>query len=123
MNNTEVDWDRTIRFSAEASDPDGGPLTFTWRLSDGRMIHQDSGVTCSTFSRRLPSGRMNIVILDVTDAGGMATREFFYIGVGPENNVWEIPWMMIGDCALAFVVAALLVLLLGRRRRRVIRDR
>jgi hypothetical protein len=119
MNNTEVDWDRTVRFSAEAADPDGGSLTFTWRFSDGRIIHQDSGATNSSFSRRLPSGRMNIVLLDVTDTGGMVTREFFYIDVGPQTNDMEIPWMMIGDCALAFVVAVLLVLLLGRRRRRV----
>ena len=118
MNNTGVDWDRTIRFSAEAQDPDGGPLTFTWRFSDGRIIRQDFGVTNSSFSRRLPSGRMNILVMDVTDVGGMVTREFFYIDVGPQNNVWEIPWMMIWECALASVVAVLLVLRLGMRKSR-----
>jgi hypothetical protein len=123
MNNTEVDWDSTIRFSAEAVDPDGGPLAFTWRFSDGRIIHRDSGVTNSSFSRRMPSGRMNIVVLDVTDAGGMVTREFFYIDVGAQGNDMEITWAMIWECALAFVVAILLVLRLGTRKSRISRDR
>ena len=108
MNNTEAGWDRSIRFGAEAFDPDGGPLTFTWRLSDGRIIHQDFSVNISTFSRRLPSGRMNMVLLDVEDSGGMVTRETIYINVGARGNGIEDSWTMIWECMLAALAAALL---------------
>ena len=81
LNNTEVDYNAKITFRANATDPDGDPMTFYWRLSDGTLLKTETGKTSSTFSRTLSGGKQHIVVLEVQDGKGGVSRQYLYIKV------------------------------------------
>jgi hypothetical protein len=81
LNNTEVDYNAKITFRANATDPDGDPLTFYWRLSDGTLLKTETGKTSSVFSKILSGGKQHIVVLEVQDGKGGVTRQYLYIKV------------------------------------------
>jgi hypothetical protein len=84
LNNTEVEYNAKITFRANATDPDGDPLTFYWRLSDGTLLKTETGKTSSVFQKTLSGGKQHIVVLEVQDGKGGITRQYLYIKVKAE---------------------------------------
>jgi hypothetical protein len=81
QNNTEVAFGTSISFCATALDPDGDPVTFYWRLSDGTLLKTQSGVSTSSFSKVLPGGQQHLVVLEVQDGRGGIARQYIYVNV------------------------------------------
>jgi hypothetical protein len=83
-NNTKFQYNTKITFRATATDTDGGPLTFYWRLSDGTLLKTSTGTNSSAFSKYFSGGKQYIVVLEVHDSFGGATRAYLYIKVAPK---------------------------------------
>ena len=81
LNNTEVAYNTKLTFRANATDPDGDTLTFFWRLSDGTLLKTETGKLSSTFAKVLDAGKLHLVVLEVQDGKGGATRQYIYIKV------------------------------------------
>jgi len=81
QNNTEAKYGTSLAFSANATDPDGDNMTFYWRLSDGTLLKTETGKTSSAFAKTLEAGKLHIVVLEVQDGKGGATRQHIYITV------------------------------------------
>jgi len=106
LNNTEVPSGARVVFKANATEPDGEPLTFIWRLSDGTLLWTQTGTNSSTFSKRLAPG-LHIVVLDVEDGQGGVARQYIYVKVGqPDNPPFDLPWAWIGGVAAAITLIA-----------------
>jgi hypothetical protein len=116
QNNTEVDAGKKLNFCATANDPDGDPLTFTWRLSDGTTLKTDSGKTTSQFGKVLASGKQHIVVLEVSDGQGGVNRMYIYVKVRAQaKNTGFIPGFETAAMGLAMAVAALGVAMYRRK--------
>jgi hypothetical protein len=108
VNNTEVAYGTSISFCATANDPDGDPVTFYWRLSDGTLLNTQSGVKTSSFSKVLPGGMQHLVVLDVQDGNGGIARQYIYIRVGgnlPPNAAIDAPENVTSRKAVSFSAA------------------
>ena len=116
LNNTEVAWDFKVTFRANASDPDGNPITFYWRESDGTLLKTQTGVTQSVFTKTLAPGKQHIIVLEVQDNQGGVTRQYIYIKVGAKSGGGTfIPGF---ETVVAFAAVALAVVAIALMRRR-----
>jgi len=101
-------------FRVAAADPDGDPLTITWRL-DGVVV------AAGTASFLFPAAHAGVFRLNVTVSDGTdATWHEWTIRVGPQSGASGglTPDLALGVVIAASVVAGLAGLLLRRRRRR-----
>jgi hypothetical protein len=116
QNNTEVSYGASVKFCATANDPDGDPMTFYWKLSDGTLLKTQSGVKTSSFSKGLSSGKQHIVVLEVQDGKGGIARQYIYVKVGnKEAGTSIIPGFETFTVGLTILVAGLAVALMRRR--------
>jgi len=116
LNNTEVDYNAKITFRANATDPDGDPMTFYWRLSDGTLLKTETGKTSSTFSKILSGGKQHIVVLEVQDGKGGISRQYLYIKVKAKPASTGIVPGFEGIAAVGAVALAGLAIALMRRK-------
>jgi hypothetical protein len=108
MNNTEGEGGRKFTFRACATDPDGDPVTFAWRFSDGTVLRTDTGKNSSTFSKELPAGYY-IVILDISDGNGGLTRQYIHLKIDPpppEPDFLGSIWLGFAAIVPLFVLVA-----------------
>jgi len=116
QNNTEVSSGASVKFCATASDPDGDPMTFYWRLSDGTLLKTQSGVKSSSFSKVLSPGKQHIVVLEVQDGKGGVARQYIYVKVGAKTTgTGFIPGFETVTVGLTILVAGLAIALMRRR--------
>jgi len=117
LNNTDMGSNARINFKAGAYDPDGDPVTFFWRLSDGTLLRTQTGTNSSAFSKSLVPG-LHIIVLDVEDGQGGVARQYIYVKVpAPPPPSLEIPLVWIGGVAVAIVLIAATASFWGRKRR------
>ena len=116
QNNTEVSYNANVKFCATANDPDGDPVTFYWRLSDGTLLKTQSGVKTSSFSKVLSGGKQHIVVLEVQDGKGGVARQYIYVKVGAKTTDGNfIPGFETVTVGLTILVAGLAIALMRRR--------
>jgi hypothetical protein len=116
LNNTEVAWDAKVTFRANATDPDGNPMTFYWRESDGTVLKTQTGVTSSVFSKTLSPGKQHIIVLEVQDNQGGVSRQYIYIKVGSKQaGPGFIPGFETVAALAAVALAAVAIALMRRR--------
>jgi hypothetical protein len=117
LNNTEVSTSAKITFRVSAHDPDGDPMMFFWRLSDGRLLHAGTGKNSSTFSRCLAPGH-HIVVLEVQDDQGGVVRQYIYVNVGHSGDPpIELPWAWIWGLSATLILIAATASFRRRKRR------
>jgi hypothetical protein len=117
QNNTDVSYGASVKFCATASDPDGDPMTFYWRLSDGTLLKTQSGVTTSSFSKVLSGGKQHIVVLEVQDGKGGVARQYIYVKVGAKaSSSNPLPGFESVTVGLTILVAGFAVALMRRRK-------
>jgi hypothetical protein len=117
LNNTRCSG-AALDFRATASDPDGDPLTFVWRLSDGTVLRTQSGTNGSSFKTKLSPDRSFIVILEVTDGQGGLERQYIYLRTGPgDTGQQQIPVLGAGLVIAAIALTTATASFWRRKRR------
>ncbi|HKZ47298.1 MAG TPA: PKD domain-containing protein, partial [Thermoplasmata archaeon] len=107
-----LDADDGLAFDVQASDPDGDPLTYLWRL-DGVPVGGDS--RSYLFQRGIGPYRLNVT---VSDGNLVAWREWEITVQGPPSPPpGEATPLAVAGIFFAVMAASVLLLLLWHRRR------
>ena len=72
-------------FAATASDPDGDPMTYTWRFADGTVFHDGQAVSTQLVGSTL-DGSLNLTVTDTR--GGSATTSTNRFVLASMTNDW-----------------------------------
>jgi hypothetical protein len=107
LNNTELGYNCNVTIKASAYDPDGDPVKFFWRLSDGKLLRTESGRNTSAFSKRLAPGS-HIIVLDVEDGRGGLARQYIYVKAPfepPASPEIQLAWVAFDAAAIVLTAA------------------
>jgi len=123
QNNSQFDPGRSINFIAEATDPDGDPITIKW-LENGQEIHasqSENGTILDSWSKKFNSGTTHVIEVIVKDSGGLTSYYYFTIDVKIGTPEPPIYYRLCGySCLLCLSLSVSLVAIIKKGRTRSI---
>jgi hypothetical protein len=107
QNNTQFDAGKKINFIADASDPDGDPITLIW-LENGKEIERfqiPNGTGLHNWEAKFKAGTTHVIELVVTD-GELESRYYLTLVIKPKKDDGGIPGFEIMVAIFAMTIVA-----------------
>lgn len=109
QNNSQFDHGKKVNFIAEASDPDGDPITINW-YENGVLLHRarlENGSGIDYWSTNFKAGTTHVIELQVQDDAGLESRYYLTILITPIAN----PDTIMPLCGYYYCTVPLIALL------------